>query len=1079
MSIKRFRTIATLITLLCLVHACLGASGRVLVFQQGLDSYGGCKDVLLSGVQPTFNYGGHETITSGGVPWGGVKNQILIQFDSIFNTSNWGSPNLVDKYGVVLRATLRLYAHGVYTGSTGIRFTAWPMETPWVEGTSSGTQQDGSSCFSWRKFRSDGNYAANSDCAWGTDGLEHLGPVSDLDYDKSAGISIAAPDQIGWVEFDLTRLVQQWHTGQRDNLGVYIHSDGYWDYFSAHSSEYASDASLRPQLVIDYAPMAVGRGGQIPSAIIVDADYTHADVYAACELADYVHEMTGLSVPILQEIPGWPMYPGSIILGNQPRNATLNTALQTAYPLTGVSKQTFAQNWEAIALDVDNGFLRITGNCASSVVYGANAWLESLGVRWFISGDNGDYVPTVASITFDPCYTVMHAPSMALRGGGAGDTANAIRWHGNLNRAVEPADAFCSLYSGHTYQYILPKSTWFDTHPEWFAVIDGVRGGGGAGWQVCFTNTDGAAQAAQPLIAAISTAVKLGVPMERIRVWVSPNDSAAKCECVPCQAIRDNDGSYTSCVINFANNVIANVRAVYPEAICWFLAYNNHTSLPDHVSPDAWVVPNMTFWPAAISVKANFTKPMFSDTNYKFRDWFYDYIDITDGMSVYTYYGHYEWYTPFPMLTQIAHDIPIMAAEPEFYGMYSETHMHWGTQLMTFYLHHKLMWDAALDVPTLLADYYDKCFGAAATDIENYFTTLQTQMDNASYVGGGFSQIPVVLTPTLIDLCNGIINDVATLIPSMTDPGQAWRTQLVIDGWTYSAKTGRAMNLFNNFNSTADDRDTVVNYFGDILTFADTEYGSIVFENPRVHKVLDGRYDTLAMPLKDLPIGTHAYSDYLPYGGSIKFHTESKTGFSGGIWGINLSAYGTGVMTVPLGATAGATLTDATVSLGLTSYVDSCTLSLSVIDAGANEYVLASDAATARSTCTIPAAVFDHQPLTLKLTLTNPGSSTIIAITNWTMDLTAQAKTVPENCPDVIAMGYALAGDLNGDCLVDIYDMRQLADSWLCQGGIETCTGDLDDSGVVNLIDFAMLNESWGQCNIPGDPACQINWPLP
>ncbi len=56
--------------------------------------------------------------------------------------------------------------------------------------------------------------------------------------------------------------------------------------------------------------------------------------------------------------------------------------------------------------------------------------------------------------------------------------------------------------------------------------------------------------------------------------------------------------------------------------------------------------------------------------------------------------------------------------------------------------------------------------------------------------------------------------------------------------------------------------------------------------------------------------------------------------------------------------------------------------------------------------------------------------------------------------------GWAFSGDLNNDGIVTIADLMQWSRNWLTP--ILQCPGDLDHSGVVNMVDFTFLALDWG-----------------
>jgi endo-1,4-beta-xylanase len=98
-----------------------------------------------------------------------------------------------------------------------------------------------------------------------------------------------------------------------------------------------------------------------------------------------------------------------------------------------------------------------------------------------------------------------------------------------------------------------------------------------------------------------------------------------------------------------------------------------------------------------------------------------------------------------------------------------------------------------------------------------------------------------------------------------------------------------------------------------------------------------------------------------------------------------------------------------------------------------------------------------------------------------TGDLWSFTTVAPENCAEVQEAGLWLLGDLNGDCYVDYYDLKIIADNWLyddCSDLNEWC--DWADwpsmNGSVDFTDLAKFAPDWMQCNNPQDPNCTPNW---
>jgi hypothetical protein len=85
------------------------------------------------------------------------------------------------------------------------------------------------------------------------------------------------------------------------------------------------------------------------------------------------------------------------------------------------------------------------------------------------------------------------------------------------------------------------------------------------------------------------------------------------------------------------------------------------------------------------------------------------------------------------------------------------------------------------------------------------------------------------------------------------------------------------------------------------------------------------------------------------------------------------------------------------------------------------------------------------------------------------------------NCGDVIAAGFRLASDLDGDCYVDYPDLGTLAYYWVnseCNQANNYCeqADFVPRDGVVDFLDFGDFAKQWLACNDPQNPTCTPNW---
>ena len=248
-----------------------GGGATVAVFQQGFNGYTGCEDTVMHGntaANEDNNFGADDDFYMGTYPTSSSARGGLIRFNNLFGTD----PCQVPTTEPILKATLRLHTK---SASTLGYVRLYPMWTDWVEGDSYNVPEEGASCHNARHYRSDGDYATYPADGWGTDGIEHDGPVKLVDYPDAY---VATCDNAGagvWMEFDITTTVQDWQDGTLTNYGLYgyCNSSSYEARF--WSSEYDVDPCLRPQLVIVYGTMHDGPVRNVDFDF--DNEVTHTD----------------------------------------------------------------------------------------------------------------------------------------------------------------------------------------------------------------------------------------------------------------------------------------------------------------------------------------------------------------------------------------------------------------------------------------------------------------------------------------------------------------------------------------------------------------------------------------------------------------------------------------------------------------------------------------------------------------------------------------------------------------------------------------------------------------------------------
>jgi glucuronoarabinoxylan endo-1,4-beta-xylanase len=84
-----------------------------------------------------------------------------------------------------------------------------------------------------------------------------------------------------------------------------------------------------------------------------------------------------------------------------------------------------------------------------------------------------------------------------------------------------------------------------------------------------------------------------------------------------------------------------------------------------------------------------------------------------------------------------------------------------------------------------------------------------------------------------------------------------------------------------------------------------------------------------------------------------------------------------------------------------------------------------------------------------------------------------------QSCADVLAGGYGLLSDLDGDCYVNYVDLEIITYYWLdtnCSASGDCEGADFEPDGDVDLADFSTFGLEWMLCNNPQDESCTPNW---
>ena len=231
---------------------------------------------------------------------------------------------------------------------------------------------------------------------------------------------------------------------------------------------------------------SIVKDGAATSTIVISTN-AGDDVRAAAEdLQACIRKMTGATVPIgfdsVDRTNG-----NFILVGPSKYTDQLGIRQPTGFP-----------DNEQVILKRSGNYLVLMGNDDQSFVGTQNAvtmFLEMQGCGWFGPDELWQVYPSTQNISVGSL-DIVHKPKFTVRH----NRVDAVKGVGNRWYLNGPESL-----TGHYLPTIIPKDTYFRTHPEWFSEIDGVRTVSATWWQYCYSNQEFAQEVAKP-----STTIRIG-----------------------------------------------------------------------------------------------------------------------------------------------------------------------------------------------------------------------------------------------------------------------------------------------------------------------------------------------------------------------------------------------------------------------------------------------------------------------------------------------------------------------------------------------------------------------------------------
>lgn len=299
--------------------------------------------------------------------------------------------------------------------------------------------------------------------------------------------------------------------------------------------------------------------------IIISPDAIPSERYAAEEFQRLFNEVVGTKLDIVES--------------SEFRKNAIYIGQNKALPDLKASEM----DDEELCIVITQDYMGIIGGRPRGTLYGVYQFFEDgAGVR-FLTRDHthipkGDFKVPYGKFSYNPPFSFR----WSFYGENFRDHEFAARLR---NNTVTPEEKLGGNTPqnliNHSVGWLLPYSKYGAEHPEYYALVNGVRDSDthGGGPQLCVTNPDVIRIVAENVIEYLKAHPGLK------NVSVSQADTDRYCRCESCEAINQREGTPMGSQLYFVNAVAEIVEKEFPNVKIGTLAYWYTRKAPKTIKP--------------------------------------------------------------------------------------------------------------------------------------------------------------------------------------------------------------------------------------------------------------------------------------------------------------------------------------------------------------------------------------------------------------------------------------------------------------------------------------------------------------
>lgn len=465
--------------------------------------------------------------------------------------------------------------------------------------------------------------------------------------------------------------------------------------------------------------IATGSGGAVPLealklwTIVVAADAIPSEQYAAEECRDLFRQALGVELELSKD-----------------------TSRKTNVVLIGPGAAgTIPENTgeEELRIEIRKGRITISGGRPRGTLYGVYEFFERYFGCEFLTYDQ-TWFPPPSKLKALPVETYSYTPPFSFRWSYYKENtdhpefATRLRVNTVANDARLGGKTPQSLIGHSYYKWINPEK-YGQTHPEYFALVDGVRrvDGAGGGPQPCVSNPD--------VIEIITKGVldELAQNSSTRNIAVSQNDNGAYCQCPRCEEINTREGTPMGANLTLVNAVAERVAKEYPGVMVGTLAYWYTRKPPNALKPRENVQIQLC------SIECCSLHPINAPEcpiNRAFCEDLAGWRALCNEIWIWNYNTNFSYYDlPFPNLKSIGPNVQLFL-DSHAKGVFMQANGNGNTGEfcdLRNYVMAKCLWKPGQDSWELSKRFCRLHYGGAANDIIEYLGMIHRVSEKAGF----------------------------------------------------------------------------------------------------------------------------------------------------------------------------------------------------------------------------------------------------------------------------------------------------------------------------------------------------------